>query len=457
MRWLSALWREQSLRARITIASTTLFAVAVLTGAILLLTLQRTSLVRALDSAASKAGTDLATVWVTGQRPTTVLAGAGDEAQVVNAKNEVLGASPNADRTISLLSADQLTRARAGHKITVPGDPTITNDQLRIVAVKAGDDTVLVASGLGGVENSSRILRTAALIGCPIAVLIMGLATYFIVGRTMRPVAGLRRGAEAITAAGLADQRLPVPDAQDEVHRLATTLNAMLDRIDSSTKRQRTFVGDAAHELRSPLAAVRLQLEVAQRVGPDPDWKSVVDDVLLDVERLDRLVDDLLALARSDEAGGRLRWREPVHLDALLADVVASYPDARVPVTLSSTPATVDGDPDALRRVAVNLIDNAVRYATSSVQVSLAAATNTGGQPAAELIVSDDGPGIQPGERERVFDRFYRLNVSRSRESGGTGLGLPIVRDLVRAHGGTIRLAGNDPHGLRAIVTLPTC
>ena len=132
----------------------------------------------------------------------------------------------------------------------------------------------------------------------------MAAATYLVVALTLRSVAALRHGAADITAAGLAEQRLPVPRAQDEIHRLAVTLNAMLDRIDSATSRQRTFVGDAAHELRSPLASMRVQLEVGQRLGPDADWNDLIDDVLVDVDRLDRLVADLLALARLDESGG---------------------------------------------------------------------------------------------------------------------------------------------------------
>ena len=232
-----------------------------------------------------------------------------------------------------------------------------------MLAVPAGDETVVVASGLAGVEDSIRILRDAALIGCPLALLAMGMATYFIVGRALRPVAALRKGAQEITAAGLADQRLPVPDAQDEVFRLAVTLNAMLDRIDAATKRQRTFVGDAAHELRSPLASLRLQLEVAQRVGPEQDWPAMLDEVLYDVDRLDQLVADLLALARSDEAGGVLRRREPVALDQLVTAVADDYVEARVPVRSSVDAVAVDGDPEALRRVVVNLLDNAVRYA----------------------------------------------------------------------------------------------
>jgi signal transduction histidine kinase len=203
---------------------------------------------------------------------------------------------------------------------------------------------------------------------------------------------------------------------------------------------------------------------------------------MVDVDRLDRLVADLLALARLDE--GRELRREPVPLGELVATVVAGYAHARVPVTAATGPAldggagaagsadaadaagdkaagdkagvTVDGDPDGLRRVVVNLIDNAVRYAETGVEVALAPA-RLAGRAAVRLSVTDDGPGIPPAERPKVFDRFYRIEASRDRGSGGTGLGLPIVRDLVRAHGGSVRLgeAPERDHGLEAVVVLP--
>ena len=176
----------------------------------------------------------------------------------------------------------------------------------------------------------------------------------------------------------------------------------------------------------------------------------MLDEVLSDVDRLDQLVKDLLALARSDEAGGVLRRREPVALDQLVTDVADDYLDARVPVRSSTDAVSVDGDPEALRRVVVNLLDNAVRYARTEVTVDIA----VNGNGTAELVIRDDGPGIPEDERERVFDRFYRTHESRSRDTGGTGLGLPIVRDVVRAHGGTVSLADNHP-GLRATVILP--
>ncbi len=456
MRWLRDLWRGQSLRAHITIVATALFAFAVLTGAVLLIALQRASLIHALDSSADKAGTDVAALVVRGTLPQLVLSGSGgvDRIQVVDADDTVIAFSPSSDAHTPMLDPAQLAQARAGHRITIDGARANLNEQVRVTAVPAGLDTVLIGTGLARVDQSVHILRSAALVGCPIAVLVMALATYFIVARTLRTVAGLRQGAEEITAAGLADQRLPVSNAQDEIHRLAVTLNAMLDRIEASTRRQRTFVGDAAHELRSPLASLRVQLEVAGRLGPHTDWPAVVQDSLVDVDRLDRLVEDLLALARSDEAGGVLRRREPVELDELVTSIGSGYAEARVPVTITAAPVVVDGDADGLRRVVVNLVDNAVRYAKSSVQVTVETGQHSGPNGTVSLTVADDGPGIPAAERERVFDRFYRVHESRSRESGGTGLGLPIVRDLVRAHGGVVRLADNHP-GLRAIITLP--
>jgi len=318
-----------------------------------------------------------------------------------------------------------------------------------------GDRTVLVYTDVTRVDDSLRILTRAALIGGPLAVLLMATATYGAVTLSLRPVAALRHGAADITAAGLAHQRLPVPGAQDEIHRLAVTLNAMLDRIDSATSRQRTFVGDAAHELRSPLASLRVQLEVAQRLGPEAGWSGVVDDVLVDVDRLDRLVADLLAQARLDESAS-LGQREEMRLDEVVTSVVNGYGHARVAVRVKAAPVTVVGDPDALRRVVINLVNNAVRYATREVSVTVGPATRSG-KPRAVLTIVDDGPGIPEPERERVFDRFYRVQESRSRETGGTGLGLSIVRDIIRNHGGRVRLTDREDGaaGLRAVVLLP--
>ncbi len=445
---LTSAWRHLSLRGRLTLVATGLLTAAVITGAVLTVWVVRRSLTGSLDGSALRTANDIAAV----QNPPQVLAANNGDVvaiQIVDANNAIVSYTQGWGSGVSLITAQQLAEVRAGHAVSVR-QPGATDERLRVLGVSDGAQTVLVASDSGRIEQSVHIVRNAALVGCPLAIIAMALLTYYIVGQTLRPVAELRHGAEDITAAGLADQRLPVGDAQDEIHRLAVTLNAMLDRIDAATSRQRTFVGDAAHELKSPLASLRVQLEVALRLGPETDWSDVVEDVFVDVDRLDNLVSDLLMLARLDEAAGTLRNREPLELATLVEDVVATYDSARVRVDYEpSATVLIEGDADALRRVVVNLVDNAQRYARESIVVTLQADDSI-----AELTITDDGAGIPDDERERVFDRFYRTQSSRSRESGGTGLGLPIVRDLVRAHGGTIRLLDNAP-GVRAVVHLP--
>jgi signal transduction histidine kinase len=457
VRW----WHRRTLRARITLLATAVFTVAlILAGVILLVTVGK-SLLNTLDSSAERTGTDVAALVNTGRLPSQVLAGSGGASmvQVVDADNQVLAASPGVDTAVSMVTPEELTRLREGRHLTVSGARASQDDPIRVVGVaantRAGPRTVLVGTDLGRVFDSSRLLQRALLLGGPLIVIAMAALTWWVVGLTLRPVGELRRGAAALSASGLARSRLPVPDAQDEIHSLALTLNGMLDRLDTSTGRQRRFVGDAAHELRSPIASLRLQLEVAQRLDQSPAMRELTDDALLDVDRLTHLIDDLLALARSDERGG-VNSRLPVRLDELAAAIVNAYRDARIPVQLVQTESiTVLGDKDGLHRVLVNLIDNAVRYATGQVSVAVYTQPPAGtGFADAVLCVSDDGPGVPANKRERVFDRFYRLDTARSRAEGGTGLGLSIVREIITAHGGTVQLRDNEP-GLIAEVTLP--
>ncbi len=450
--WPGRYWARQSLRARLTLLATALFSIAVATGAVLVIVLQRYALLRVLDSSALKSATAAAHQFLPGH-PGTVNPTTGVTAiQVLRPDDEVAATSggKNVDHTLSYLTKAQLAEARAGQRFNVTSTSGV---QLRVVAIPARQYTVVVYTDVSRVDDSVRVLTKAALIGAPIAVLLLGLSIYFVTTLTLRSVAALRHGAADITAAGLSGQRLPVPSAQDEIHRLAVTLNRMLDRIETATSRQRTFVGDAAHELRSPLASLRVQLEVSQRMGPSTDWPDLIDDVLIDVSRLDRLVEDLLALARLDETGVGSARREPIDLGTLVESITANYDHARVPVESTVAPdVVVLGNSDALHRVVVNLVDNAVRYARSGVQVDVDA-----DGAFARLTITDDGPGLPESERERVFDRFYRAETSRSRDSGGTGLGLPIVRDLLRTHQGTVRLIArpDGADGLRALVLLP--
>jgi len=238
------------------------------------------------------------------------------------------------------------------------------------------------------------------------------------------------------------------------VHDLAVTLNDMLARLDAAQQRQRNLVSDTAHELRSPIASIRTQLEVALDHPEQQDWAETAGDVLADTLRLARLAENLLVLARLDDRGTRPPpSRRPVDLSVLVAEEAERSAGARVPVTTSTARGcVVTGDMDGLRRLLRNLIDNSLRYAKSGVSVT----TRRDGDHVV-LTVSDDGPGIPAKDRERAFDRFVRLDAARSRderEPGGSGLGLAIVRATALAHDGSARLEDASP-GLRAVIRLP--
>jgi signal transduction histidine kinase len=241
---------------------------------------------------------------------------------------------------------------------------------------------------------------------------------------------------------------LPVPAGRDEVHRLALTLNSMLERLERAAARQRAFVADAAHELRSPLASVRTQVEVT-RAHPTPGaWDETAEGVLEDVDRMARLVDDLLVLARLDAGSARQPHRAHVADAGAVVASVAGAGGYRVPVAWRvSGEVRVLADPDGLRRVVRNLVDNAVRHAATSVEVCCERVRDA----VVAISVEDDGPGVPESDRERVFERFTRLDDARSRDAGGSGLGLAIVRELVTAYAGTVAFDAAS----RVVVRLP--
>jgi signal transduction histidine kinase len=450
-RGVSARWPggapRWSLRARLTIVATALLGVGIAAGAALLVITGSRALQAAVDSGALQSAREVAALVDSDRLPDPVPQGGEGTAaiQVVDQDNKVRAASVGTDRLVSVLSPDQIAAVRAGKRLVVPGSVLGLSGPLRVVGVPAGpaDDpqTVVVAVDFGGARSGSRVLLVGLAIGAPLLLAVIAFATWWVTGRALRPVEQLRRGALAISGPG----RLPVPPAQDEIRRLAETLNDMLARLDAAGARQRAFVSDAAHELRSPLASARTQLEVAAAVDAGTPAGELATDVLVDIERLGRLVDDLLLLARLDEAPRRPRT--PLDLYALAHDVTDRYAAARVPVVLDpcEQDCTVLAEAGAVRRVLVNLVDNAVRYARSRVTVTVAPRT---------LMVADDGPGIPPGDRARVFDRFTRLDWDRGRESGGAGLGLAIVRELVAAHGGSVTLGDAAP-GLVVTVHFP--
>jgi signal transduction histidine kinase len=444
-------WRRRSLRARLTLITSAGLALALAGAAVLLASALRASLLRDLDVSARQGAVEVAALINQGRLPSPVPVAPGTlTIQVLDAQGRIVNVSPGADRLVSMLPLAQAeAAARSGQARMLAGPPLGMPSLLRVVAVPAaGHRIVLSAISYAQAGDSLAVLARVLLIGTPLLFGLLAVATWLLTGYTLRPIAELRRGAAEVTATGV-PRDLPVPIARDEVRSLAVTLNDMLTRLAESQQRQRDLVSDTAHELRSPIASIRAQLEVALDHPDGLDWAETARDVHADTLRLARLTEDLLLLARLD--GQHLR-RKPTDLAAVCESVAARYATARVPVQAAAPgPCVVAGDPDALSRLLVNLLDNAVRHAASRVCVSV---RDEGGW--AVLTVTDDGPGIPAEDTERAFGRFARLDNARSRAVGteGSGLGLAIVRSTAEAHGGSASLGDARP-GLRAVVRLP--
>jgi signal transduction histidine kinase len=315
-------------------------------------------------------------------------------------------------------------------------------------AAGRGRGAVLVAYSLGAADHAVHVLSVSLTIALPLLALLVGLLVWVFTGWALRPVEAIRSEVAELSATDLR-RRVPEPAALDEVGRLARTMNEMLARLEASSVRQRQFVADVSHELRNPIAALKAQLEVAAE-HPGGAGPSMLAGSVAEVDRMGLLVEDLLTLARFDEGMQQLRLSE-VDLDELvLAEAGRFERDGRIEISLRGVGAArVLGDEAKLARVVRNLSDNALRYARARVSFSV---SEQGGW--CELGVADDGPGIPEDDRERVFERFVRLDTARSHEGGGAGLGLAIVREIVAAHGGEVRVDDARP-GARFVVRLP--
>lgn len=456
------------LRARLTLLATGVVAVTLAAAAGLLLIVVRHSVLHSLDESARQQAKDVAALARSGRLPDPIPVGAGTAGvQIVDTQGRVTAVSAGADRLTALLEPADVRSVQGGAVRVISGARLGTPDSLRVVgypiatgAAAASGETVLVAVSQAEAAGSVRALAVASAVGGPVLLVAFAFVCWSLVGRSLQPVSRLRSGAEEIAEAGSADgRRLPVPVPQDEVRRLAETLNGMLDRLESANAAQRAFVADAAHELRSPLAAVRTQLEVARRHPDSEPWEQTAEGVLAETERLSRLVDDLLLLARADDpvrAGVRSAGADELVDVGEIAAQVGTQP-WRVPVRVAplgpiASRPVVRAPADLVTRVLVNLVDNATRHARTGVDIDVASL------PArVEVSVTDDGPGIAPDDRERVFERFTRLDAARSRDDGGSGLGLAIVRRLLTSSGGEVRLeAGAHDQGTRAVVSWPS-
>jgi signal transduction histidine kinase len=440
-----------SLRARLLALGVTGVALALALGSLVLYAVLTFTVNRTVDDGALASARAVAAMVSENTVPNPLPVSGSQVVQVVSGSGAVVSASVSADRLTPLLRPPELARALAGERISIPGARVGLSGTMRAIAMQAGPPSasrsIIVAVPVNDVEQSQRVLRITLLFAYTPLVVIMALIAWRVIGSTLRPVETLRSGAARISGSDQ-DERLAVPESADEIRALALTLNDMLDRLAASRGRQRAFVADAAHELRSPLTSMRTQLEVAQHLG---EGGELAADLLADVARLSTLVEDLLLLARAGSDSKHVPVRESLDVRALLVATADRYAGARVPVSVAGGPAVyANANSDELRRVLANLVDNAVRHASSKVVLQVRA---EGG--AAVLTVVDDGPGIPADERDRVFERFARLDDARDRDAGGTGLGLAIVRELLRRSDGSISLQDNPSGpGLAAVVRL---
>ena len=376
--------------------------------------------------------------------------------EVTDNTGRPIASSRNLSETAVTIPSSVLDRARE------QSSGLVTIDGLRVAVVPLSSQPDLgfaaVAEPLSVIEDGLRQLRRDFFAGIPIVLLVASVAGYFLARKSLAPIASMNRQTQLISAECLSS-RLEVMNARDELGRLATTINDLLARLESSFKQQQRFIADASHELRTPLAVLRGETEVVldrtRTVGEYQQSLSLIQD---EAERLSRIVEDLFILAGQPSDASAVLVKEPVLLTRAMKDcaraaqVLAASKGVRLKMEDESEPIVLNGDEELIRRMILNLLDNAVKYTPRGGEISLAL-TRQDGQ--VEVIVRDTGIGIPEVDQQRVFDRFYRVDKARSRALGGAGLGLSIARCIAEAHGGQIRIASAPGRGSTFTVELP--
>jgi signal transduction histidine kinase len=433
-----------TLRLKVTAVSALAVLVVLALGSLGLVLAQRHALVESMDELLDQHA-DALEVRARSERPLQPSDLPSDDvvAQVVAADGRVLAASPDLEEALPG-GAEDFGPAT----VRLPG----ADEETRLLVRAVDGTTIRMAGSLDDVQDSTASLAGTLVLAVPLSTAVLAAVLWWAVGRALRPVEAIRARVDRITGSDL-DQRVPEPATAAEIARLASTMNAMLARLQESAERQRRFVADASHELRSPLARMRTELEVDRAHPGSADPAGTAASVLAETVGLQRLVDDLLLLARGDADALPQGDRRPVDLDDLVERSIRQVRgDGAVRIDARGVrPAQVAGDGAHLQRAVVNLLENAVRHARGEVVVTVAET----GDGAAEVVVHDDGPGVPPEDRERVFERFTRLDDSRTASTGGAGLGLAIARDIAERHGGTLTLAEGGSAGARFVLRLP--
>jgi heavy metal sensor kinase len=366
-------------------------------------------------------------------------------AELLDSDGRVLDATRPIGR--SLLTPSELAAARQGpvfaSRSSVPG----LDERARLLALPVSQGVLVVGATRENRAETLRSLRTAFLIGGPIALLLAAFGGYLLAGAALRPIESMRRRAAEISTASL-DERLPVPQAHDEVSRLGETLNAMLARLEDGLERERRFLADASHELRTPLALLKTELGLALRPGrTDEELLAAIASAAEQTDRLARIADDLLLLARAEQGGLRLKT-EPVDVTDVLRDVAGRFRTERAISVAPGDPLVVTADRLRLEQALTNLVDNALRHGGGAITVS---ARRENG--AAELHVVDEGEGFEQEFLPQAFERFTRADEAR--EGEGSGLGLAIVATIAQAHQGSAQAANLPRGGADVWISLP--
>ncbi|HWL65971.1 MAG TPA: ATP-binding protein [Actinomycetota bacterium] len=441
MRW--------SVRARATASAVAIVGTALICAAVsIVLTIHRSS-EENIRSAARLRVQDFVALLESGNDPSDldIRFEPGVFVQVVDESGRVVAASPQLEglppaAQIGTYESATVDNPRGGREpFLVVSDYALTESE---------DLRVLVGRSVDVVAEATRVLITALAIAVPLLLAIVGVATWMMVGRSLAPVEAIRAEVAAISGSEL-HRRVPDPPGDDEVARLARTMNHMLERLEEAQLKQRRLVADASHEFRNPLAAIRQHAELALAHPGQATAAELAGDVLPESLRLQHIAEDLLLLARADEDALALKIA-PLDMKRLVLEEAARL-ESVTSMTVDTSgveEAEIAGDSEQLHRLVRNLTDNAARYASSTVGLALRAFDGH-----VLLHVDDDGPGIPVDRRRSVFERFSRLDEARGRRMGGAGLGLAIVPEIVGANGGSVAVSDAPLGGARFEITLP--
>lgn len=448
--------RRLGVRVHATIAAVTVVLVALLGGGATLLVLLQNQLINDAAAQTSAMAHDVAARYTTAALPATPhilsdLRHKGLQIQIVNSANEVVAAGHPEDLETSMVHS---VAGPSGKATTYrEGSSDLTNDDGLVTSVGfVNDGRAYAVNVRADVDVQDSTVRTVGLylvVALPGLLALVGILTWLLVGRALRAVEDIRAQVERVHSSRRG-QRVAVPPSGDEIARLASTMNRMLARLEASDQAQRQFTSDASHELRNPLATLTAILEIAIADKSGRTWIDMQPVLLAQTTRMTRLVDDLLTLAKGDDRGVQLHRTEQDLDDVVETEVQQMRGAAQHAIEVQTEPVRTYCDGPRIAQVVRNLIDNADRHAESTVWVRLQARPTS-----AVVTVDNDGPLVPIADRERVFERFVRLDDSRSRGDGNSGLGLAIVANFVTAHGGTV-MATESPEGrCRFEFTLP--